>query len=343
MPWAAQHKEDRVAMTDHRAGRVTIEGSLARIDAREDDARSVEVFKALASEGRLAILRYVGDRRVSVTQIASDLGMPASTANRQVALLEEAGLLETQMLPASRGLQKVCSRSVSAILIDLPSDVHARDEATAISMPIGAYTSFDVQPTCGLAGPSAIIGLLDDPHSFYDPERIGAQLLWFRAGYVEYQFPYRVPAGADVLALELTAEVCSEAPMHDPEWPSDISVWINSVHLGAWTSPGDFGGQRGYLTPAWWPSVSTQFGVQKRWRVGMNGTTIDGIGLSGVKVQELGLEPRRPITVRIGVRADARRVGGINLFGRGFGNYPHDLELRMEHTLGHLDTGSEPA
>lgn len=330
-------------MTDRPTGRLTIEGSLARIDAREDDARSVGLFKALASEGRLSILRYIGERRVPVSQIASDLGMPASTANRQIALLEEAGLIETQMLPASRGLQKVCRRSVSAILIDLPSGVHAGDEATATSMPIGAYTSFDVEPTCGLAGPGALIGLLDDPHSFYDPERITAQLIWFRSGYVEYQFPYRVPAGADVLALELTAEVCSEAPMHDPDWPSDISVWVNSVHLGAWTCPGDFGGQRGYLTPAWWPNVSTQFGVQKRWRVGMGGTTIDGVALSGVRVGELGLEPRRPITVRVGVRSDARWVGGINLFGKGFGNYPHDLELRVEHTLGHLDAGSSPS
>ena len=56
-----------------------------------------------------------------------------------------------------------------------------------------------------------------------------AQLLWFRAGYVEYRFPNRVPPGARVQSLQLTAEICSEAPLHDLDWPSDITVWINGI------------------------------------------------------------------------------------------------------------------
>jgi predicted transcriptional regulator len=50
-----------------------------------------------------------------------------------------------------------------------------------------------------------------------------------------------------------------------------------------------------------------------------------------VAVDMLGLRPGEPITVRIGVRRDARNVGGINLFGREFGNYPEDLGLRLEY------------
>jgi predicted transcriptional regulator len=319
---------------ERRAGGLEIEGNLARIDAEVGGGLSVEIFKALGSEPRLSILRYLGTRQVPVNQIAQDLGMPASTANRHIAMLEDAGLVLSQMLPATRGLQKVVARRFGAILIDLPSDPQHRDEAVEISMPIGAFTDFQVDPTCGLASPSALIGLQDDPHSFYDPERISAQLIWFRSGYVEYRFPYRVPAGSEVLALELSAEVCSEAPMHNLDWPSDISVWVNSTHLGEWTCPSDFGGQRGYLTPGWWPSANTQFGVQKRWRVGPTGTTIDGVALSDVRIDSLGLKPKQPITVRLGVRADARWVGGMNLFGRGFGNYPHDLELTIEHTEG---------
>ena len=75
-----------------------------------------------------------------------------------------------------------------------------------------------------------------------------------------------------MLALELSAEVCSEAPMHNADWPSDISVWVNLTHLGEWTCPSDYGGRRGDPTPSWWPSTNTQFGVQKRWRVGPTGT-----------------------------------------------------------------------
>ena len=35
------------------------------------------------------------------------------------------------------------------------------------------------------------------------------------------------------------------------------------------------------------------------------------------------------VAVRIGVKPDAAHVGGINLFGRKFGNYPQDLILRI--------------
>ena len=33
------------------------------------------------------------------------------------------------------------------------------------------------------------------------------------------------------------------------------------------------------------------------------------------------------------MRPDAQNVGGLNLFGREFGNYPQDLGLRVEYDL----------
>jgi len=33
--------------------------------------------------------------------------------------------------------------------------------------------------------------------------------------------------------------------------------------------------------------------------------------------------------VKIGIKEDAEHVGGLNIFGRGFGNYDQDLVLRM--------------
>jgi predicted transcriptional regulator len=38
--------------------------------------------------------------------------------------------------------------------------------------------------------------------------------------------------------------------------------------------------------------------------------------------------------VRLGVKPDALHVGGLNLFGRSFGNYPQDLTLRLEYMPG---------
>ena len=215
--------------------------------------------------------------------------------------------------------------------MDLPQpDGHA-DQVIDISMPIGAYMDFQVEPTCGLASADRLIGLQDDPSSFYDPNRQSAQLIWFGSGYVEYRFPNRAPVGSVVTSVGLSCEICSEAPMHDPDWPSDIGIWINGVHLGDWTCPGDFGEPRGHLTPAWWPSTNTQYGLQKRWQVSAGGTSLDGVRLSTVALDALDLQPDCPISVRIGVRPEARHVGGLNLFGRAFGNYPQDLLLSLEY------------
>ena len=134
-------------------------------------------------------------------------------------------------------------------------------------MPIGGYSDFSVEPTCGLVSATGLIGFMDDPSAFYEPDRLNAQLLWFRVGFVEYRFPNRVPPGAQIDSLQLTAEICSEAPLHHLDWPSDIGVWVNGILLGEWTCPSDFGGQRGRLTPSWWEEKDSQFGVLKRWLV----------------------------------------------------------------------------
>ena len=207
-------------------------------------------------------------------------------------------------------------------MFDLPRGAQDNHDAVDVQMPIGGFSDFVVEPTCGLVSSTGLIGFLDDPSAFYEPDRLTAQLLWFRAGYVEYRFPNRVPPGARVQSLQLTAEICSEAPLHDLDWPSDITVWINGTPLGDWTCPSDFGGQRGRLTPSWWEEKDSQFGVLKRWLVTDHGTTIDGIGLSTVEVASLGLAHGDPIVVRIGVRPDAENVGGLNLFGRGIRELP---------------------
>jgi len=313
-----------------RSERLDVSGKLARLPADTDDGAAPAVFKALGNETRWRILSYLSDRFVTANQIAHDLGLPASTASRHIALLEDAGLVHTGMRPASRGLEKVVARRFEAILVDLPGAAGGADHVVEIPMPIGAYMAFEIEPTCGLASSEGLIGLQDDPSSFYDPNRVSAQLLWFGSGWIEYQFPNRAPPGSTVTSLGLSCELCSEAPTHDPDWPSDISVWIDGVHLGEWTCPGDFAARRGRLTPAWWPSTNTQYGLQKRWLVNAGGTSLDGVRLSDVRLDSFDLRPDRPISVRVGVRPDARHVGGINLFGRGFGNYPQDLVLSLE-------------
>ena len=309
-----------------------------RVDGTTGEGHAAVIFRALANDTRVAILRYLGDRVVAVNQIAKDMGLPSSTATMHVGVLERAGLLHTELRPASRGLQKVCARTYDELVFDLPRGAQEPHDAVDVQMPIGGFSDFDVEPTCGLVSATGLIGFLDDPSAFYEPDRLTAQLLWFRAGYVEYRFPNRVPPGARVQSLQLTAEICSEAPLHDLDWPSDITVWINGTPLGDWTCPSDFGGQRGRLTPSWWEEKDSQFGVLKRWLVDRprdHDRRDRPVGRRGRVARAC---PRRAHRRAHGVRPEAENVGGLNLFGRGFGNYPQDLGLRLEYRSGRAET-----
>lgn len=295
------------------------------------DPRATNVLKALASEPRQRILDLLNDQVRNVSEIAEALGMPLSTANLHINSLEEAGLLLAELRPATRGIQKVCARAYDAILIQMPQSSSLHQDATEMSTAIGGFVDCQVTPTCGLASESGIIGLFDDPASFYEAGRLQAQLLWFHHGYVEYRFPNRLPTQKTLDSLHLSLEVCSEAPLHHPDWLSDITVWVNLVEIGSWTSPADFGGLRGILTPEWWQSYNSQFGLLKVWQVNGEGSFVDGLKVSDVRLPDLNIADQPYISVRIGVKPDARHVGGINIFGSRFGNYPQDIILSLRY------------
>ncbi len=299
-----------------------------------ESERGDSVIRALASEPRRRILDLLSDRNFNVSEIAEALDMPSSTATLHVSTLEESGLLKTELQPGLRGLQKICSRAYDIILIELPHEAIQQDgQALEIAMPVGAFVDCEVAAPCGLAQESGIIGHFDDPASFYEPTRLDAQLLWFRHGYVEYRFPNRLSPAATLDSLSLTVEICSEAPLHHGEWLSDITMWINGVEVATWTSPADFGGEdnRGLLNPQWWENHNSQHGLLKRWEVTHQGSFVDGVEGSTIRLADLDLMGRPYISVRIGNRPDAVHAGGLNLFGRHFGNYPQDLLLRLRY------------
>ena len=289
------------------------------------------VTKALGSETRLEILRFLSAHTCTLLEIAEALDLPPSTATLHINVLEKAGLIETDLRPATRGLQKVCARVYDRIVIQLPAVAEREDTAVEVSMPIGAFVDVNIIPTCGLLGDLGIIGHLDDPSAFYEPERIHAQLIWFRRGYVEYRFPNRLPPNVTRDDIEVSFEVCSEAPLHHANWPSDVTVWIGDVEIGTWTSPADFGGERGALTPDWWDTQNSQYGLLKVWKVTNNGSFVDGMQVSKISLNDLWLEPGSPIPVRIGIKNGAANIGGMNLFGSRFGNYPQDIVLRQHY------------
>lgn len=291
----------------------------------------VEIAKALSSEIRVEIFKKLLEKPMNVAEISEMFNLPASTAAMHINKLEDAGLILTELVPGTRGTKKVCAAIYHRIIVETNVSSPSDQQSVLIPMPIGHFFDFQVSNPCGIISEHSIIGEFEDPRSFYDPARMTAQLIWFRHGFVEYRFPKQTPHGSQITNLEITMEICSEAPLHNPDWPSDITVWINGVEIGMWTSPGDFGGERGLLTPSWWETSNTQFGLLKTWRVTTQGSYVDGRQISGVVLQDLKVDDAPFITVRIGVKPDAENQGGINIFGRKFGNYEKDIEMRLDY------------
>jgi predicted transcriptional regulator len=288
--------------------------------------------KAMASESRLEIINLLNRGSYNINEIAERLDMPVSTAAMHVKVLEDADLIRTELQPGIRGSMKLCSRKIDVVHINLANPENNLSNLFEINMPIGNYVDCKIQPTCGLASEKSFIDTDDSPRAFYNPLRTEAQILWLGNGYVEYRFPNSILLHANPLSMELSMEICSEAPNYRNNWPSDITLWINGTAVGTWRSPGDLGGRRGRLNPTWWPDASTQHGLLKTWKVNADGSFIDEARVSDVTIDQLDLKDNDYITVRIGIAEDAENVGGITIFGEKYGDYEQNILMRLDYT-----------
>ncbi|MEJ1160139.1 ArsR/SmtB family transcription factor [Prosthecomicrobium sp. N25] len=294
--------------------------------------RQFEVVRGLASPVRIRILRLLRRRGpLNVNQIAEALDLPQSTIATNVQILEDSELIVTELGKAAKGQQKICTARFDEVVIRLDAEDPSRDRnVIEVEMPLGLYTSCEVTAPCGLCSTESIMGVLDVPDLFLDPCRVQAALIWFGRGHVEYKFPNNAKVlNRSVRALEFVMELSSEVPGTNVNWPSDISVWVNGKKIGTWTSPGDYGDRRGAFTPRWWKLEGSQYGVLTRWHVSEQGTWLGDTKLSDVTLDQLDLSAHHSIRLRVGIDESAVHPGGVNIFGRGFGNHNHDVLMRL--------------
>lgn len=140
--------------------------------------------------------------------------------------------------------------------------------------------------------------------------------------------------------IQFSAELGSEAPGYCEEYPSDICFHINGIPIGHWTSTGDFGDVTGVLNPDWWPPHLNQYGVLKLIRINQHGSFIDGCHISEVTIDDIGLNYKSDITLRLSVSDQSENKGGLTIFGKGFGNFSQDLLVRVLYHVHGEDTCS---
>ncbi|ETT29926.1 MarR family transcriptional regulator [Paenibacillus sp. FSL R5-192] len=286
------------------------------------------LYEALASEVRWRIMDMIADREMNVKDIAAVLELSPSIVTMHIRKLEDAGLIGSRRVRINGGTHKLCYLKQNQIEIELPS-ASQTSRTREQTIAVGHYTAFDIHPTCGLGTLEKEIGVWDDPRYFLDPERVHAAILWFGKGYVEYKTPNFVPPDQTTDAIEISMELASEAPGLRDHWPSDIRFTFNGVSLGKWTSPADFGrAARGKYTPEWWHRNVNQYGLLKTIRIDGSGTYMDGEWMSDVTLVDIKLS--EPFwTLRFTVDEESPNVGGLTIYGAGFGNHDQDIVIRV--------------
>lgn len=296
---------------------------------------NLPLFVALASETRIRMIEMLGKENLNIREMAQKLNLSSAIVTKHVQQLEESGIIRTEMTTGKRGMQKQCSlRLEHASLVFRTDEVRPSEphqDGYDVNIPVGQYYSWQVKPTCGLASETKLIGMRDDPRYFAEPEHVNAQHIWFAGGYVEYSIPNYVFSKNSISELSISLEIGSEAPGYAEDWPSDITFLLNDIPVCVWTSPGDFGSVRGKLTPSWWELGSTQHGLLKTLLVNSSGTYMDGMRMSDVSIQDIPILPREEIRFRILSPEDARNAGGVSLFGKHFGNYEQDIQVRIRY------------
>ena len=291
----------------------------------------LETFKALGSDTRIQILNILlENEQMSMNQLATELNISNGALTGHVKKLEECGLINISNESAGHGNQKMCSVTQDRIIVDIKKPIDYKN-VFETEIKVGQFSRHQVWPTCGIATSESVIGEFDDIRYFNHPDRFTANILWFTKGYVEYTIPNLIPSNQRITQLSISAELSSEAPGIDNNWPSDISFYINDTKIGMWTSPGDFGDVHGMFTPQWWPQNWNQYGLLKLLVINDYGTYIDGLKISDVSTLSLHLDYISDIRLRLAVENDSEHVGGITLYGKSFGNYDQDIRVAINY------------
>ena len=291
----------------------------------------LETFKALGSDTRIQILNILlENEQMSMNQLATELNISNGALTGHIKKLEECGLINISNESAGHGNQKMCSVTQDRIIVDIKKPIDYKN-VFETEIKVGQFSRHQVWPTCGIATSESLIGEFDDIRYFNHPDRFTANILWFTKGYVEYTIPNLIPSNQRITQLSISAELSSEAPGIDNNWPSDISFYINDTKIGMWTSPGDFGDVHGMFTPQWWPQNWNQYGLLKLLVINDYGTYIDGLKISDVSTLSLHLDYSSDIRLRLAVENDSEHVGGITLYGKSFGNYDQDIRVSINY------------
>lgn len=327
------------------------------------------IVKAISSDIRLKILELLDKNDMNIQMLAAKLGLSKAAVINHVNLLEVAGFITTHYVPGTVGNQKFCSKAYDRLIFNFSPEKEngERRQYYELEVALGNYFDFSAYPPCGLADNSHIILKWDDPSVFFSTKRVSAQLAWMAYGFLEYRIPLNIPfedLGLDKITvlMEISAqgdltyqnEDGGRSPRPGLVLPedvdatqldsqkSDVTIWLGQAEVATVEVYEDARYQRaGRYTPIWWRGSG--YGRLIELTIDTTGTYVNG-QLTGATtlpdvLDDKLIKRNRSLKVRlsscdylplrIGVKPNAKHVGGFTLFGKDFGNYPHGILVRF--------------
>lgn len=306
---------------------------VAMFSLHDDDIPiAAEVFKALGNEIRLEIVKMVFHGNTRVSEIGKKLNLGNSTVLFHIEVLRKAGLICVDYEPNKKGfVQNVTLKhSMMGLALFYTTDEMLKSKFRYYSaeMSVGAYVDAHVDDYLSFADDLKVYNPTEN--EIFSSERMNASLLWLsKSGFVEYAFP----AGwrnSKVECVEFSLEICSEAPLSRMGWKSEVTFSLDGKELCSYVCPHDFGDRRGVLTPAWWKEGGSMYGELIRIGVKHDGVYLNGEKVSSQPVLDL-FESGRPdkCLFKVECKKDSEFVGGFNIFGKTFGDYPQNIRMTV--------------
>lgn len=286
------------------------------------DQESLPVFSALDSATRLKIIAALSTKKMNVKELSEYLHLSSPITIMHLNKLEEANIIRTERQRRDR----ISILKVDKISIEFPKQLYVPFEKYDVEIPVGQFTKYDIKPSCGLGDTKGFIGEVDNPSYFMDPNRFKAGMVWFSEGFIEYQIPNHLKSNQQLEMIEISAELSSEFPFSNNNWPSDIKLFFEDKLIGTWTSPGDFSDTRGKYTPKWVYNDMNQYGILKTFRISKHGSFIDGKYASAFNIKDINTS-QSSWRLRFSVDETSKNVGGITIFGNHFGNHDQGIKV----------------
>ena len=297
----------------------------------DDEKKIEELSYALSSSYRLKILKLLTKDSYSIQELAAKLDLAMSTISFHIKILKEAGLIKVLPAPSKKGNEKNISLNVETIFFAVSSTESLSNRTYFLEIPIGSFSNHHVVSPCAMCSDTEPINPFDDPIVFDSLFKSKCELLSFSKGWLEYSILTHEFKQHKLNSITFSMELCSECPNYNNDWKSDITFWINNIEIATYRSKGDYGGRRGILTPQWWPFGSTQYGMLINLTIDNDGTFINGEKINNISLRDINIAQFDVLKFKIGIKENARYIGGINLFGKKFGDYNQAINFIVDY------------